>query len=137
MVSFREILNKCHLYDLGYRGDMFTLSNKYGDGTYTKERLDRVVANPIWTYMFTNYGIEGLVVRSSDHKPLLMRFSKEEEASMNSAQLFKYEAKWNLEDDCGGVVLENWKYGGIHSDPVNKVKGMLENCEGALERWSR
>ncbi|XP_041011424.1 uncharacterized protein LOC121255210 [Juglans microcarpa x Juglans regia] len=91
MVRFREVLEDCHLHDLGFKEDMFTWSNKHGDGTYTKERLDRVTTNPIWTSMFQDYGVEVLVARSSDHKPLLMKFRGKEEETRRGRNLFKYE----------------------------------------------
>lgn len=45
MGSFRKALEDNQLHDLGYNGDNFTWSNKQGDGRFTKERLDRAVAN--------------------------------------------------------------------------------------------
>ncbi|KAF5468367.1 hypothetical protein F2P56_012524 [Juglans regia] len=137
MTSFREVLEVCHLYDLSCKGDKFTWSNKHGDGTYTKERLDKAVANPLWTTMFKNCGVEGLVARSSNHRPILMWFSEKKEKARNCVKLFRYEAKWEFEEDCGRVVQETWNFGGNHVDLIYKVKGLLESCEKALGRWSR
>lgn len=47
-------------------------SNRHGDATFTKERLDRVVANQAWAEMCTNMKVEVLAARSSDHKPLIL-----------------------------------------------------------------
>ena len=45
MDLFRQVLVKGSLFDLGWRGDKFTWSNRHEDESFTKERLDRVLAN--------------------------------------------------------------------------------------------
>ncbi|XP_042968657.1 uncharacterized protein LOC122301395 [Carya illinoinensis] len=95
MVCFREALDQCQLYDLGFRGDMYTWSDKHEDDTYTKERLDRVVANPIWKMRFSNYVVEGLVTRCSDHKPLLMHFDVGEEVRGMLESCGNALGRWN------------------------------------------
>lgn len=71
MINFRETLEVCEFADLGYKGDPFTWSNKHDTVTFTKERLDRAVANQNWVGIYDNVEIENLVGRSSDHKPLI------------------------------------------------------------------
>lgn len=43
--NFRETLDDCNSGDLGHSGDPFTWSNKHETFTYTKERLNKAVAN--------------------------------------------------------------------------------------------
>lgn len=50
------------LFDLGCRGNRFTWSNKHSDDTFTKERLDMVVANNPWWDFFKEAWVEGLIV---------------------------------------------------------------------------
>ena len=50
--AFREVLNSCHLQDLGYIGYPYTWSNKRPGVANTKIRLDRGVANKEWTDRF-------------------------------------------------------------------------------------
>lgn len=45
MSNFRDALDYCSLNDLGMRSNQFTWSNKHEDDTFTKEILDRAVAN--------------------------------------------------------------------------------------------
>ncbi|XP_040986468.1 uncharacterized protein LOC121234565 [Juglans microcarpa x Juglans regia] len=70
MEMFREFMRGGNLFDLGWRGDKFTWSNSYTDATFTKERLDRAVANPQWMNTYTESWVEVMVARTSDHKPL-------------------------------------------------------------------
>lgn len=53
MVNFRQCLEDCDLHDLGFIGDMFTWRNHHHSAaSYTKERLDRAVANTAWRCSF-------------------------------------------------------------------------------------
>lgn len=45
MEKFISALDKCDLYDIGWKGYKFAWSNRHRDFTFTKERLDHVVAN--------------------------------------------------------------------------------------------
>jgi hypothetical protein len=47
MAGFRIALENCHLCDLCYSGFRFTRSNRRTDGKFTKEQLDRAVANVV------------------------------------------------------------------------------------------
>ncbi|XP_042966793.1 uncharacterized protein LOC122300311 [Carya illinoinensis] len=75
MCRFREALEVNDLCDLGYKGDKFTWSNRHIDDTFTKERLDRCVANSSWREIFNHVWVETLPARSSDHKPLVVGLS--------------------------------------------------------------
>lgn len=45
---FDRFLSKGYLFDLGGIGDKFTWSNRHEDTSFTKERLDKVLANKKW-----------------------------------------------------------------------------------------
>lgn len=45
MCKFREAIEINDLCDLGYIGDKFTWCNEHSGDSFTKERLDRFVAN--------------------------------------------------------------------------------------------
>ncbi|XP_040990969.1 uncharacterized protein LOC121238196 [Juglans microcarpa x Juglans regia] len=72
MKLFRELKSDGNLYDLGWRGDKYTCSNSHTDATFTKERLDRAMANPQWMNTYIEAWVEVMVARTSDHKPLLV-----------------------------------------------------------------
>lgn len=48
MEQFRDVIAKCNLHDLGYKGNTYTWSNgKIGDEN-VQERLDRGLTNITW-----------------------------------------------------------------------------------------
>lgn len=53
MFSFKEAFGNCHLIDLGHKVDKYTWSNKHGDTTFTKEKLDKAVTSPRWTQLYS------------------------------------------------------------------------------------
>lgn len=70
MSNFRQTMEVCKLKNLGQIGENFTWSNKHGNSSFTKERLDRAIANQAWMRVYNAVIVETLVARSSDHKPL-------------------------------------------------------------------
>lgn len=71
MNNFRMAVEVGDLHDLGYKGDMFTWSNRHLDETFAKERLNRALANTSWSQLYKRFWIENLVSRCSNHIPIL------------------------------------------------------------------
>lgn len=71
MNNFRQTLEICSLYDLGYLRDLFTWSNKHESSSFTKERLYRAMENREWNRIFNDVKVDTLVACCSDHKPLI------------------------------------------------------------------
>jgi endonuclease/exonuclease/phosphatase (EEP) superfamily protein YafD len=63
------------LMDLGFCGPKYTWSNGRSGRDFTRERLDRAVANNNWSMLFDVVEVNVLARSSSDHNPLLMSFS--------------------------------------------------------------
>jgi endonuclease/exonuclease/phosphatase family metal-dependent hydrolase len=73
MEKFRQVLEECELHDLGFMGDAFTWRNHHHDAVnYTKERLDRAVANNVWRYCFTLVRVINGDPHHSDHMPVIV-----------------------------------------------------------------
>jgi hypothetical protein len=49
MNMFRDTKNMCNLQDLGFKGEIFTWTNRQEDHSHIKARLDRFLANEEWT----------------------------------------------------------------------------------------
>ncbi|XP_041009480.1 uncharacterized protein LOC121253544 [Juglans microcarpa x Juglans regia] len=120
-----------------WRGDKFTWSNGHGDDTFTKERLDRVVANKRWIEAQKEISVQILVFRSSDHRPVLLSFSQTNKFFFQSHRIFKYEAWWASETECEKVVKEGWQQPTRGSGPSEILKGSIRSCTDGLKRWSR
>ncbi|KAF5445202.1 hypothetical protein F2P56_034269 [Juglans regia] len=137
MGMFRDALQINELFDMGYVGDCFTWSNGHADHTFTKERLDRYVANKDWRGCFHLVKVEGLVARSSDHKHLLMTASNEKFRERRRRFLFKFEASWLKEDECEGVVKKVWEKKQLTPKPIKHVQNLLLKCSDELTKGFR
>jgi hypothetical protein len=75
MLDFQRALEDYQLMDLGFCGPKYTWSNGRSGRDFTRERLDRAVANNNWSMLFDVVEVNVLARSSSDHNPLLMSFS--------------------------------------------------------------
>ncbi|XP_042980184.1 uncharacterized protein LOC122310355 [Carya illinoinensis] len=71
--------------------------------------IDRAVANCRWVELFKNREVEVLTVRQSDHKALLLSMYKGGALNMRRRRIFRFEAKWTLEEEVGAVIEDVWK----------------------------
>ena len=72
ILKFRETLDECGLFDLGFVGSKFTWHKTYLDGGIVWERLDRAVCTTEWFNLFPATKVKTLVCASSDHSPILV-----------------------------------------------------------------
>ncbi|XP_042941090.1 uncharacterized protein LOC122275859 [Carya illinoinensis] len=137
MKSFREALKVNELYDVGCVGSVFTWSNGHFDLSFTKERLDRYVVNNEWRNMFKDFMVEGLVTRCSDHKPMLMTVLQSESLRRKRKFIFRFEASWLKEEDCGKIVEKIWSERKQTQEPLMQAQKLLKLCSGYLTRSFR
>jgi len=140
MTGFREALEFCRLGDLGFSGSMFTWSNRRTDGTFTKERLDRAMANPEWCTIFPSFSVLIMAARSSNHSPILVSFfarniERQGQGSFSSG--FKFEASWANDVECGDVISSAWNNDINDVVPSDGIQMRLSACQRALLTWSR
>ncbi|XP_042953504.1 uncharacterized protein LOC122290052 [Carya illinoinensis] len=121
MRQFKEVMEEGSLCDLGWAGNKFTWSNCHEDESFTKERLDRAIANVDWKSLYPVHTVETLPAICSDHSPILLDFSIERCSFRRWHHFFKYEASWNNEEGCSEVVAEAW----------NKRMGERSRMEGS------
>jgi hypothetical protein len=140
MTGFREAIEFCRLGDLGFSGSMFTWSNRRADGNFTKERLDRAMANPEWCSIFPSFSVLIMVARTSDHSPILVSFSSrdmERQCQGSFRRGFKFEASWTNDMECGDVISSAWNNGITNVIPSEGIQMRLSACQRALLNWSR
>jgi exonuclease III len=136
MDQFRNALVNCQLTDLGFIGSKYTWTNCRSDGNFVKERLDRAVANSEWRAIYQEASVHILAARASDHKPLILQFSQDKEERMEFYRSFKFEAKWQLEDEFGGLVEKTWQGDNDGNPGLQLVQNKLAACQRSFSRWS-
>ncbi|XP_042954598.1 uncharacterized protein LOC122291011 [Carya illinoinensis] len=137
MRQFREVMEEGSLCDLGWAGNKFTWSNCHEDESFTKERLDRAIANVDWKSLYPMHTVETLPAICSDHSPILLDFSIERCSFRRWHHFFKYEASWNNEEGCSEVVAEAWNKRMGERSRMEGLMRKLETTQRKLSQWSR
>lgn len=83
MQGFRDALDYCELFDLGFSSPLFTWWD-----SETKLRLNRVVATATWSDLFNYSRVSNLPPSVSDHVPILLEIA--------SAPLFPRKKKYRF-----------------------------------------
>lgn len=135
MEDFKRALEDSGLIDMGWKNQKITWSNCHSDETYTLERLDRLVATRRWVEVFGNTGIEVLMAGSSDHCPVLFTVTNSIPYRQRK-KIFRYEAKWALEEDGEQVVYSAWQHIGSGRNCWEQMQSKLIKCSKVLMKWS-
>ena len=112
MLKFREALEDCDLHDLGFVGDAFTWRNHHRNvASYTRERLDRAVANSAWRARFPLVWVINGDPRHSDHRPIIVEPGAREKNHWRAPLqvMKKFEARWLEEEECSERVRKAWE----------------------------
>lgn len=125
-------MNHNGLADLGYYGPKFTWSNKRHGNMHIHERLDRGIANSMWTLLFPDATILHLPINSSDYAPLLLNTS----SPRKSSKPFKFEEFWARDTSSLEVIKQAWDIS-ISGTPAYVLTQKLKNVKKNLKIWNR
>lgn len=107
MDAFHEAMDDCAVKDLGFKGNKFTWQRGNSPTTLIRERLDRMLANDEWCDLFPSWEVLHLPRYRSDHAPLLLKTGIND-SFQRGQKMFKFEAMWLSQEECGKVVEEAW-----------------------------
>ncbi|XP_042972909.1 uncharacterized protein LOC122304705 [Carya illinoinensis] len=138
MGMFRHMMEEGNLYYLGWTGNKFTWCNLHEDETFTKERLNRAIANAMWKRKYSKYSVETLPAFRFDHNIILLQCSIGRCSVCSFHSSFKYEASWNNEEGCSAIVSEAWQNNTKGRERgLEKVMSKLKSTQKGLKKWSR
>ncbi|KAJ4847307.1 hypothetical protein Tsubulata_045084 [Turnera subulata] len=88
LARFRDWMEECGITDLGFKGPRFTWFRGM-----IRRRLDRMLANDSWRARFEDASVFHLLRVKSDHRPLLLRESNNNQG-LGSTRPFRFQAAW-------------------------------------------
>ncbi|MCI00180.1 hypothetical protein A2U01_0021197, partial [Trifolium medium] len=117
--------------DLGYKGNIYTWTNKHQGDLLIQSRLDRFVATSDWISSFPNFVNNHLTRYKSDHCPLLLESSQINCTRTRNNQHYprKFEQIRTTDDHHTTIVMETWQN---HHDSIDKK---LYHTLNALHSW--
>lgn len=112
--GFREMVDVCGLYDLGYEGRSWTFEKQVAGGSYCRVRLDRALATPTWSERFPLAKVRHLNAAASDHVPILLQWSNDPSGRRRARgkRQFRYETMWESHSDFSQMLGQKWKDAG-------------------------
>lgn len=128
MTDFQEALEDSQLCDLGFKGPKYTWNNGREGEAFTKERLDRAMANTKWRSMYPDIEVTMLAKRSSDHHPILVGLNEKRMLVWRKKKKIRVEESWCARKDYKQVVHAAWIARSRTTDPWKNVRNKLERC---------
>ena len=133
---FRDTLEGCGLYDLGFTGYEFTWENRRGAGAVIEERLDGFCASTEWSALFPEAEVRHLDECFSDHLPIFLKLMGSRVRYRSGRKRFRFENMWIQEESCRQIIQRVWE-SPSSEDPWLRVEEKLEQCSAALSTWAR
>lgn len=124
-------LNILGVFDLNFMGNPFTWSKHRSGDSLILERLDRALVNALWFDFFPNAIVYHLVCVASDHAPILLVTSKEDNGSRIP---LRFNRCW-LSNTCKDVITENWRTS-ENGSKADRHSRCLTNVKVALRQWN-
>ncbi|XP_038698501.1 uncharacterized protein LOC119996067 [Tripterygium wilfordii] len=130
---------ECQLQDLGYKGNMFTWSNRRRDpNSFIKERLDRAVANHEWLQRWEHYLVHHVKMSSSDHSCIYVFWDPSQIPRRRRTTKFKYDPGWGCTETCKELVRQHWVVKPMRSNGHNALSHLKHNlgrCGPMIQQW--
>ncbi|XP_042958194.1 uncharacterized protein LOC122293787 [Carya illinoinensis] len=136
MEIFRKAIMDCSLNSNLTQGPFFTWSNNKRVGDFTKEKLDRALANNNWLHCFNDSCCQVILAKKSDHSPILIHVGNKTSQSPSKAHLFRFEAAWNMKEGISTIIKEAWGKVVVGGDAAATMNKRLLNCCLALKKWN-
>ena len=135
IAGFREMVDVCGPYDLGFEGRKWTFEKKVAGGSYCRVRLDRALATADWCMRFPLVQLTHLNAAASDHDPILLRWEQEpERGRRRRSKIFRYEVMWESHDEFASMLAQTWQGAGT-AHTLQELHDKLVSVAGGLSAW--
>ena len=137
MEDFREAIQACELYDLGFSGPKVTWNNSRDVGGFSGGRLDKGFGNMLWKEMFKNAMIVNIPVSYSDHMAISLVLFCNDQLRKRAPRLFRFEQAWTKHEECEKVIADVWRGTESPGTPTFQLVEKLKLCRKELIDWSK
>ncbi|XP_075076870.1 uncharacterized protein LOC142163479 [Nicotiana tabacum] len=131
--DFRHCMNTCNLFNLGFKGSIYTWWNERAEEDCIFKRLDRCMANIEFQQMFPGIKVTHLPKIGSDHCPMLLKCDLETIAIKKS---FKFLNFWTKHPTFKDVVKANWQ-ADFEANPFTLFNHKMKRVKKELSIWSK
>lgn len=132
MSEFKLALESNGLFDLGWQGMKYTWYNRYSNATFTKLRLNRIVATKEWLEKIRNQKVKVLSSARSDYQPILISTFELRVTKNKKDKFFRFEASWIKHEVEEQIIQEVWARGTSPMSSWKHIQIKLQQCSQAL-----
>ncbi|XP_019240850.1 PREDICTED: uncharacterized protein LOC109220840 [Nicotiana attenuata] len=131
--DFRHCVNTCSLYDLGFKGSIFTWWKGRAEDECIFKRLDRCLANAEFQETFPGIEVTHLSKTGSDHSPMQLKCDTD---TPPIKKPFRFLNFWVEHESFKETLKKNWS-ADFHANPFTLFNHKLKKVKKALSGWSR
>ncbi|XP_075074644.1 uncharacterized protein LOC142162219 [Nicotiana tabacum] len=131
--DFRHCINTCNLFDLGFKGNIYTWWNGRAEEDCIFKRLDRCLGNMELQQFWPGLEINHLSNIGSDHSPMHLSYNPN---AGPIKKAFKFLNFWIKHDTFLDVVKESW-HADFQASPFIMFNHKLKKMKKALSLWSK
>ncbi|XP_070045450.1 uncharacterized protein [Nicotiana tomentosiformis] len=131
--NFRHCVNTCNLFDLGFKGSIYTWWNGRAEEDCIFKRFDRCLANMDFQKLWPGLEVEHLPKIGSYHSPLPITLNPKVALVK---KLFRFLNFWIKNDSFQAVDRQNWQ-ADFHANPFILFNYKLKKLKKALSIWSK
>ncbi|XP_070013578.1 uncharacterized protein [Nicotiana sylvestris] len=131
--DFLQCVNTCNLFDLGFKGSIFTWWNGRAEEDCIFKRLDRCLANIQFQQTFSGIEVQHLSKTGSDHSPMYLKCDIE---TPPIKKPFKFLNFWVEHATFKDVVRDNWT-ADFSANPFIIFNHKLKKLKKTLSLWSK
>ncbi|XP_041011398.1 uncharacterized protein LOC121255187 [Juglans microcarpa x Juglans regia] len=134
---FRLAVEACGLNDIHSQRLWFTWSNNRSGMVFTKERIDRALANKEWNEEFKKGSCTALATIRSDHSPLIIENYKGGNRGKKGGRCFRCEVAWEMRGGCMETITKAWKTEYGRGCDARVLRQKLDACQKDLIIWKQ
>ncbi|KAF5472982.1 hypothetical protein F2P56_009634 [Juglans regia] len=133
MEEFNACIDACGFVELAHHGNALSWCNGQEGNARQWARLDRALANLLFSESFPSTNLEYLNRKSSDHSPMVVKLSRF--SPRHGPSPFKFQNMWCLHDAFQNCVKDVWERLVYESNLV-KLAAKLKRTKIALRAWN-
>ncbi|CAL1406946.1 unnamed protein product [Linum trigynum] len=127
-----DFLHATNLTNLGCIGSPYTWSNRQSGSKQILERLDRCLANNLVLCSWPDVQVHHLTDLGSDHRMLLIRFTKTPESR---PRRFQFDKRWTTNPEVPGIFETAWAKR-VQGTTQFRVQTQLKHLRHDLVGWA-